>query len=68
MNRQHMGVIVGGILMLVVAMGISRFALTPLLPFMRIDEQLSFTQGGWLASSNYVGYFVGALGATYLPR
>jgi hypothetical protein len=38
MNRQHMGVIVGGILMLVVAMGISRFALTPLLPFMRIDE------------------------------
>lgn len=68
MNRQHMGVIVGGILMLVVAMGISRFALTPLLPFMRIDEQLSFTQGGWLASSNYVGYFIGALGAGFIYR
>ncbi|WP_274308860.1 YbfB/YjiJ family MFS transporter [Solibacillus daqui] len=68
MNRQHMGVIVGGILFLVVAMGISRFALTPLLPFMRIDENLSFAQGGWLASSNYVGYFIGALGAAFIYR
>ena len=66
MNKQHFGVLVGGILMLVVAMGISRFAYTPLLPFMRIDEGLTFQQGGLLASSNYVGYFVGALGAGFI--
>ena len=68
MNRQHASVLFGGILLLVVAMGISRFAFTPLLPFMRIDEGLSFQEGGWLASSNYVGYFVGALGAGFVYR
>ncbi|MGM9944634.1 MAG: YbfB/YjiJ family MFS transporter [Lysinibacillus sp.] len=68
MNRQHAGVLFGGILLLVVAMGISRFAFTPLLPFMRVDEGLSFQEGGWLASSNYVGYFVGALGAGFIHR
>ena len=68
MNRQHAGVLFGGILLLVVAMGISRFAFTPLLPFMRIDEGLSFQEGGWLASSNYIGYFVGALGAGFIYR
>lgn len=68
MNRQHAGVIFGGILFLVIAMGISRFAFTPILPFMRVDEGLSFSQGGWLASSNYVGYFVGALGAGFILR
>ena len=43
MNRQHAGVIFGGISLLVIAMGISRFAFTPILPFMRIDEHLSFS-------------------------
>ncbi|WP_332647693.1 YbfB/YjiJ family MFS transporter [Lysinibacillus sp. 54212] len=68
MTRQHAGVLFGGILFLVVAMGISRFAFTPLLPFMRIDEKLSFEAGGWLASSNYIGYFIGALGAAFIYK
>ena len=68
MNRQHASGLLGGILLLVIAMGISRFAFTPLLPFMRVDEGLSFQEGGWLASSNYVGYFVGALGAGFIYR
>ncbi|MEK4228076.1 YbfB/YjiJ family MFS transporter [Solibacillus sp. FSL H8-0538] len=68
MTRQHAGVIFGGILFLVVAMGISRFAFTPILPFMRVDEGLSFEVAGWLASSNYVGYFVGALWAGFIYR
>lgn len=68
MTRQHVGVLFGGILFMIVAMGISRFAFTPILPFMRIDEGLSFEQGGFLASSNYIGYFVGALGAGFIYR
>ena len=68
MNRQHMGIIVGGILLLMVAMGISRFAYTPILPFMRVDANLTFSQGGLLASSNYIGYFIGALGAAFIYR
>lgn len=66
MTRQHFGVIFGGILLLVVAMGISRFAFTPILPFMREDEGFSLQVGGWLASSNYIGYFVGSLVAGFI--
>ncbi|SOC23396.1 predicted MFS family arabinose efflux permease [Ureibacillus xyleni] len=68
MTRQHLGVLIGGLLLLAVAMGISRFAFTPILPFMRIDEGLTFEEGGYLASSNYIGYFVGALGAGFIYR
>ncbi|MEO4053810.1 YbfB/YjiJ family MFS transporter [Solibacillus sp. CAU 1738] len=68
MSRQHAGVLFGGILFLVVAMGISRFAFTPILPFMRDDEGFSLEVGGWLASSNYIGYFVGALGAGFIYK
>lgn len=68
MSRQHVGVLLGGILFLVVAMGISRFAFTPILPFMREDEGISLQVGGWLASSNYIGYFVGALGAGFIYK
>lgn len=68
MTRQHAGVIFGGILFLVIAMGISRFAFTPILPFMRIDEGFTLEVAGWLASSNYIGYFVGALGAGFILK
>ncbi len=68
MSRNHIGVLTGGILLLVVAMGISRFAFTPILPFMRIEEGMSFEAAGYLASSNYIGYFVGALGAGFIYR
>ncbi|MFY3791278.1 YbfB/YjiJ family MFS transporter [Ureibacillus sp. MALMAid1270] len=68
MSRQHIGVLFGGVLLLVIAMGISRFAFTPILPFMRIDEGMTFEAAGFLASSNYIGYFIGALGAGYIYR
>ncbi|MEJ8798219.1 YbfB/YjiJ family MFS transporter [Trinickia caryophylli] len=46
---------------LAVALGVGRFAFTPLLPVMLHAGALDLRQGGWLASSNYAGYFVGAL-------
>lgn len=68
MNRQHIGILFGGVLLLVVAMGISRFAFTPILPFMRHDVGFSFEVAGFLASSNYIGYFIGALWAGFVHR
>ncbi|MGE7091972.1 YbfB/YjiJ family MFS transporter [Lysinibacillus sp. NPDC048646] len=68
MNRQHIGILFGGVLLLVVAMGISRFAFTPILPFMRHDVGFSFEVAGFLASSNYIGYFIGALWAGFMYR
>jgi predicted MFS family arabinose efflux permease len=50
-----------GLLALASAMGIGRFSLTPILPLMQHDVGLTFAQGGWLATSNYLGYLVGAL-------
>ena len=52
-----------GLASLAVAMGIGRFAFTPLLPMMQGDAGLSFSQGGVLASANYLGYLIGALWA-----
>lgn len=53
-----------GLIALVVAMGIGRFAFTPILPMMQEDAGLSVAEGGWLAASNYAGYLFGAISAT----
>jgi len=52
-----------GLIALAVAMGIGRFAFTPVLPMMLQDASVSLVSGGWLASANYLGYLVGALSA-----
>ena len=49
-----------GFVALVIAMGIGRFAFTPLLPLMQAASQLDLTGGAWLASANYLGYLAGA--------
>ena len=56
-----------GLLGLAAAMGIGRFAFTPLLPLMQAGEGLTLTQGGWLAGANYFGYLLGALACAARP-
>jgi MFS family permease len=56
-----------GVIALVVAMGIGRFAYTPILPVMQERFDLSNATAGALASSNYLGYFLGALLAAFVP-
>ncbi|WP_034295553.1 YbfB/YjiJ family MFS transporter [Herbaspirillum sp. RV1423] len=50
-----------GLIALSAAMGIGRFAFTPLLPMMLHDQVIDLNGGGWLATSNYLGYFIGAM-------
>jgi MFS family permease len=60
-------VALAGLLALAVAMGIGRFAFTPILPMMQEDAGISIAMGGWLASANYIGYLLGALSVIALP-
>ncbi len=50
-----------GLLSLAVAMGIGRFAFTPLLPLMVQAGQIDVAGGSWLAAANYAGYLLGAV-------
>ena len=51
---------------LAVAMGIGRFAFTPLFPLMVRDGLLDSHAGAMLAAANYLGYLAGALAAARL--
>ncbi|HEX2543022.1 MAG TPA: YbfB/YjiJ family MFS transporter [Caldimonas sp.] len=50
-----------GMVALAVAMGIGRFAFTPILPMMLHDGVVDLPTASWLASANYIGYLLGAL-------
>jgi len=52
-----------GLAALATAIGIGRFAFTPVLPLMLNERMLSIAEGAWLASANYLGYLLGALSA-----
>ncbi|MHB1124956.1 MAG: YbfB/YjiJ family MFS transporter [Ramlibacter sp.] len=56
-----------GMLSLAVAMGIGRFAFTPLLPIMLGEGMVDLAGASWLASANYLGYLLGALLCTLQP-
>ena len=60
-------VALAGLVSLAVAMGIGRFAFTPLLPMMLHDGVVDLPSASWLASANYLGYFAGALLCTFQP-
>jgi predicted MFS family arabinose efflux permease len=56
-----------GLVALAVAMGIGRFAFTPLLPMMLNDGVVDLPTASWLASANYFGYMLGAILCTLQP-
>jgi len=60
--------LVAGGAALAVAMGIGRFAYTPILPAMEAAAHLDTNQAGLLASANYAGYLAGALATAIIPR
>jgi MFS family permease len=59
--------VVAAFLALACAMGVGRFALTPLLPLMQQDAGEAVSAGTWLGCANYLGYFLGAGLAYRLP-
>jgi predicted MFS family arabinose efflux permease len=56
-----------GFAALVIAMGIGRFAFTPLLPMMQADGLVDINQGGLLAAVHFLAYLLGAVFAARIP-
>lgn len=67
MHKQTVRYLIGGIFALVIAMGIGRFSYTVILPYMQEAFEFSRATAGYLATSNYLGYLVGAWVAGRLP-
>ncbi len=59
-------VLSAGVSSLVLALGVARFAYTPLLPLMQQQAGLGVAEAGWLAAINYAGYLSGALAASLI--
>ena len=66
-ERRTLVIALAGAMSLAVAMGIGRFAFTPLMPMMLHDGLIDIEGASWLASANYLGYLVGALLCTFQP-
>jgi hypothetical protein len=62
-----LAIALAGLVALAVAMGIGRFAFTPLLPMMLAERSVDLAGASLLASANYLGYLVGALACTFQP-
>lgn len=57
-----------GLYCMAVVMGYGRFLFTATLPDIMAQLSFSTTTAGWLASINYIGYFIGALIAMFVPQ
>ncbi len=56
-----------GLASLAAAMGIGRFAFTPVLPMMLAEGRLDLPAASWLASANYLGYLAGSAACMVEP-
>lgn len=66
--RRQLTVVLAGAASLAIAMGVGRFAFTPILPMMLHDGVLDLQVAGNLATANYIGYLVGALASMLVPK
>jgi MFS family permease len=62
-----LAIALAGLVALAVAMGIGRFAFTPLLPIMMAEGSVTLPGASLLASANYFGYLLGAVACTFQP-
>ncbi|PCI34344.1 MAG: MFS transporter [Alphaproteobacteria bacterium] len=64
-RNNNAAILLAGIISLIIGIGIARFSFTTLLPFM-LDDFLSLTFAGILASVNYAGYLTGSIFSIFI--
>ena len=64
-KNNNTAILLAGILAIIVGVGVARFAFTSLLPSM-LEDFLTVTSAGVLASFNFVGYLSGAIFAIFI--
>ncbi|QOY51752.1 YbfB/YjiJ family MFS transporter [Candidatus Sulfurimonas baltica] len=64
-KSNNAAILLAGILAIVVGIGVARFAFTSLLPFM-LEDYLTITNAGILASFNFTGYLSGAVFSVFI--
>lgn len=64
-KNNNTAILLAGILAIIVGVGVARFAFTSLLPSM-LDDFLTVTNAGILASFNFIGYLSGAIFAIFI--
>jgi len=63
----HIRIAFTGFIALALAMGVGRFAYTPLLAMMRAEDAITVEDGGWIAGLHFLGYLMGAYCAARVP-
>jgi hypothetical protein len=66
-SQKPITIALAGMVSLAVAMGIGRFAFTPLLSMMLHDGVVDLPGASWLATANYIGYWLGAMACALQP-
>lgn len=64
-KNNNTAILLAGILAIIVGIGVARFAFTSLLPFM-LEDFLTLTYVGILASFNFAGYLAGAVFSIFI--
>ncbi len=64
-RNSNTAILLAGIISLIIGVGVARFVFTSLLPFM-LEDYLSVSFAGVLASINYIGYLSGSIFAIFI--